>query len=451
MSKFAWPKRMAKIAMLTTVFAAGGTGVALASGMASGDGGVLAGNQAPVLSHSDQGGPFGLGGSQSGGSSEYGQYGYKQGNDQSSGGRYTVVIGLGHRGSKPCHKGHEGRYASDYGTVVTSVHHASKPCRKGHQGRYASDYGTVVTSVHHASKPCRKGHEGRYASDYGTVVTSVRPRQQAVPQGPPGPLRQRLRHRGDQRAPRQQAVPQGPPGPLRQRLRHRGDQRAPDASKPCRKGHQGRYASDYGTVVTSVHHASKPCRKGHQGRYASDYGTVVTSVHHASKPCRKGHQGRYASDYGTVVTSVHHASKPCRKGHGIDYRRTVITTVVTSVQHSSKPCRRGHSHIAIATSRHGSKPCHKRHSNSYGQPNDNNHRPAGTVDAGNQFQQGLPQSQQTELSSYTVGSGLPTTGADITGLLAVAGLATAFGSGTLFMTRRRRTSMKLRRARTSLR
>jgi hypothetical protein len=44
MSKFTWAARTAKFAVLTTVFAAGGTGVALA-GSTTGSGGIASGNQ----------------------------------------------------------------------------------------------------------------------------------------------------------------------------------------------------------------------------------------------------------------------------------------------------------------------------------------------------------------------------------------------------------------------
>ena len=48
MSTFAWARRMAKITLLAAVFAASGTGVALAGDTTSGDGGVLSGNQVNV-------------------------------------------------------------------------------------------------------------------------------------------------------------------------------------------------------------------------------------------------------------------------------------------------------------------------------------------------------------------------------------------------------------------
>ncbi len=48
MSTFSWARNVAKVAVLTVVFAAGGTGVALAGDTTSGDGGVVSGNQVNV-------------------------------------------------------------------------------------------------------------------------------------------------------------------------------------------------------------------------------------------------------------------------------------------------------------------------------------------------------------------------------------------------------------------
>ncbi|HUK68938.1 MAG TPA: LPXTG cell wall anchor domain-containing protein [Streptosporangiaceae bacterium] len=190
-------------------------------------------------------------------------------------------------------------------------------------------------------------------------------------------------------------------------------------------GNGGSPGGQYKVVISLGHHSSNPCRKAH-GQSSGGRETVVIRVaQHNTKPC--------CTDYGssyrrTVITAYHHSTKPCRK----DYGRTIATTV----RRASKPCRKGygnsHSAVVVSTYHHSSKPCRKGHE--AGQSRDYNLTATGGLKTGIK-----PQLQLTN-ASYTVSNGLPTTGADITGLVAVAGLATAFGSGALFLARRRRTS-----------
>ena len=168
MSTFAWARRMARVAMLTTVLAASGTGVALAADTTSDHSGVLSGKNVNVGSghqpchcapHRGQSG--------SSGQSDTGH------TIDSSTPRGYPPSGIHHHNHKtPCHSNSHG---SGQPVSISTVHtpsgagHSHKPCHSASHASHGSDQPVSISTVHtpsragHSHKPCHSASHANHS------------------------------------------------------------------------------------------------------------------------------------------------------------------------------------------------------------------------------------------------------------------------------------------------
>jgi len=197
------------------------------------------------------------------------------------------------------------------------------------------------------------------------------------------------------------------------------------------------------------HHSDKtPCHSSSHGSPGSGQPVSLRSAHtpsgahHGHKPCRSASHGSPRSGQPVSISiahtpsGAHHRHKPCHGASHGNARPVGIGYTPRNSSHNSRmPCHCGHGSAGPAGL--GRTP---------GRSARRGHAPSGTVYHPNtsvstnrspQLQQRSGAPTETQLPSTRTSSELPTTGANIGALVALAGIALVLGTGTLSVTRRR--------------